>query len=235
MNFRPFVVIPVVAAIMVVPATSTLASKLSGVIDTLESATQVIEVMMSNPKTRIPPSVLKNSQGIAVIPKVVKAGFFVGGSHGKGVLVMRDANGGWSNPVFLKLTSGSVGLQFGAQSSDVVLVFRNKTSINTVLRNNFTLGGSVSVSAGPVGGDIVSPNDEQVKTSIYSYALNQGLFAGVSLEGAKVAFDQDRNEDFYDQRNLTVRQILNSPPLQEPPQIPEFKEALNQAIASGQS
>lgn len=176
---HPFLVVPVAMTVMVSSAYPALADKAEA-IEKVQDATKVFKEIMDNPETRVPQTVLRDAQGIAVIPNVVKGGFIVGGSRGRGILMVRTNRGGWSNPSFITLTSGSVGLQAGGQSSDVILVFRDKKSIETVLTDDFTLGGNVSVAAGPIGGDVVSVNDAQSNSNIYSYARNEGLFAGVS-------------------------------------------------------
>lgn len=225
-SLHPFLVIPTAISVVVTSSYPALADKAEA-IEKVQSATEVFQEIMDNPDTRIPSDVLRNAQGIAVIPNTVKAGFIVGGSRGRGILVARTSQGGWSNPSFITLTSGSVGLQAGGQSSDVILVFRDKKSIDTVLTNDFTLGGNVSVAAGPVGGDVVSVNDSQRKSNIYSYARNQGLFAGVSLEGAKVAVDRDRNAEFYERSKITAQQIFTSK-LPTQSAVTEFKQLLEQ-------
>lgn len=207
-------------------------------IETIKESAKVYETVMSGRRTRIPSQVLSQAQGIAIIPNVIKAGFIVGGSRGKGLLVLRDRNGSWSNPVFLSLTSGSIGLQAGGQSSDIILVFRNQASIEAVLTNGFTVGGSVSVAAGPIGGDPVSPTDTQTEaeTDIYAYAMNKGLFAGLTIEGAKVDVDRSRNQDFYGQRYITVQQIVSDAGVAVPPEVSKLHNALKQgAVAAAEA
>lgn len=188
--------------------------------------------MMENPKTEIPASVLKSSQAIAIIPNIVKAGFIVAGSRGKGVLLQRQANNGWSNPVFLTLTSGSVGLQAGGQNLSLILVFRNRHSVDTLLSEDFTIGGNVSAVAGPVGREVVSTNDGQSSTDIYTYSAGEGLFAGVSVEGAKIGVDRTRNREYYGETALTVQQIFSNPQLRVGPEVIQLQRSLQKAIAS---
>jgi SH3 domain-containing YSC84-like protein 1 len=229
MNLRPILAVPILISVTVASAYPALATRV-GAIDTVQSSTKLFTTIMSSSKLKIPEDVLQKAQGMAIIPNLARGGFIVGGSRGKGILVLRNADGSWSNPVFLTLTSGSIGLQAGGESSDVVLVFRNKGSIDTVLTNEFTLGGSVSVAAGPVGGDVVSPTDDQIDTDIYSYALNKGLFAGISLEGAKIGTDRGRNEDYYGQRHITVQQILTNPKLPSAPETAELHRVLTKFV-----
>jgi SH3 domain-containing YSC84-like protein 1 len=193
----------------------------------IELAAGVLEKFVTDPRERIPANLLRSAQGIAIIPNIVQAGFIVGGRRGVGIVMVRDAQGNWTNPAFVTLTGGSLGLQFGAQSSDVVLIFRNRGAVTELLRDNFSLGGNVSVSAGPIGGDIVNPTDPN--TQIYAYARNEGLFAGVALEGAKVAFDAKTSQRYYGQPSLTARRIFNGGPLQTGPEVTDLRDVLVQA------
>lgn len=224
-----FLVIPTAVTVMIASSWPALADKAEA-IEKVQDATKVFKEIMDNSKTRIPQTVLRDAQGIAVIPNVIKGGFVVGGSRGRGILVVRTNRGSWSNPSFITLTSGSIGLQVGGQSSDVILVIRDKKSVETLLTKDFSFGGNVSVAAGPVGGDVVSVNDTQRNSNIYSYAHNQGLFAGASLEGAKVAVDRDRNAEFYE-RKTTAQQIFTSN-LPTSNVVTEFKRVLDQSISA---
>lgn len=117
----------------------------------VDAAIDVLEMTSRLPEEGIPPALLRNAQGLAVIPNVIKAGFIVGGSYGKGVLLVRDDQGRWSPPLFIRLAAGSFGWQIGAQSTDVVLVFKTPRSIEGIVRGTFTLGADAAVAAGPVG------------------------------------------------------------------------------------
>ncbi len=194
----------------------------------VENATFVLGQFSFGNQQRIPPRIIQRAQGIAIIPNVVQAGFLFGGRRGAGILVVRDDNNDWSKPAFITLTGGSFGLQIGAQSSDVVLAFMDKAVVMRSLAQSFRLGGNVSVAAGPVGGDIVSPTDPSPQ--VYSYARNAGLFAGVALEGATISFDRNANARFYGQRNLTPTQIFeNAVPLPSPPVLNGLYNALERA------
>jgi lipid-binding SYLF domain-containing protein len=165
--------------------------------DRIEAATEILEKTLTLPEQEIPPALLRGAQGIAVIPGVIKAGFVIGGSYGRGLLSVRDSNGRWGQPVFLKLFAGSLGWQIGAQSTDVVLVFKTRRSVEGLINGTFTLGADAAVAAGPVGRRGEAATDVDLKAEILSYSRSRGLFAGVSLEGAKLDVDKDANTEFY--------------------------------------
>lgn len=163
----------------------------------IEAATEVLQQMDRMPETAIPPSLLNRAYAVAVIPNVVKGAFFIGGSHGEGLLVVRRPDGTWSNPAFIRLSQGSFGWQFGGQASDIVLVFKSRKGVDDIASGRLTLGGSASVAAGPVGRTTAAGTDGSFRSEIYSYSRSRGFFAGVSLEGGVLQMDERSNQRFY--------------------------------------
>lgn len=175
--------------------------------DKVADASAVVEKITAIPEQSIPPALLNNAHGLAVIPGVIKAGFVVGGSYGKGVLTVRDKDGRWSAPLFVTLKAGSLGWQIGAQSTDLVLVFKTARSVEGIVKGTFTLGADAAVAAGPVGRRGEAATDAQLKAEIVSYSRSRGLFAGVSLEGSSVSIDNVSNKNFYG-KDASPKEIL---------------------------
>ena len=113
----------------------------------LLTSTQVLSELMNMPEQNIPTWLMERAYAVAVIPTVIKVGLGIGGRRGKGVLVVRKDTGAWSNPIFINLTGGSFGFQVGVQSTDVVLVFTSKQSIEGIVGGKVTLGADASVAA----------------------------------------------------------------------------------------
>ena len=167
----------------------------------VDEAAIVLEEIADAPDRMIPRAILDRSVGVAIFPSTVKAGFFLGGQRGRGVIVARDeATGEWSMPAFLTLTGGSIGLQVGAQSVDVVLLIQNRRGLTRLLANEFKLGGDVSAVVGPVGRSLEASTDLQMTAEILSYSRTRGVFAGATLGGATVRADRDANERVYGER-----------------------------------
>jgi lipid-binding SYLF domain-containing protein len=166
----------------------------------VDTAAAVFQEIMAVPDQSIPSSLLARSHAVAIIPNTVKAGFLVGGTFGRGVLLVRR-DGGWSNPVFLTLGGGSFGFQAGAQATDLILVFRNPRSLNSFLagRGKVTIGADMSAAAGPVGRTLSAATDASLSSEILTYSRSRGLFAGVSLQGAAITMDWQANVAFYGQ------------------------------------
>jgi lipid-binding SYLF domain-containing protein len=194
------------------------------------NAGRVLAEIMQAPDKRVPGDLLASAEAIAVIPDVVKAGLVVGGRHGKGLLSVRSPDGTWSNPTFISLTGGSIGFQAGVQSTDVVLVFRTRRGVDSVVNGKFTLGADASVAAGPVGRTANASTDAQLRAEIYSYSRARGLFAGVSLDGAVLAIDHDTNQLAYG-RAVTPRRILEGGAAPQTDELVAFRDALEETTA----
>ncbi|HEY6874584.1 MAG TPA: lipid-binding SYLF domain-containing protein [Geobacteraceae bacterium] len=174
----------------------------------IDAAADVFKEIMAIPEKGIPPALLRNAAAIAVIPGVIKLGFVVGGRHGKGVLLVRKEDGEWSNPSFVTFTGGGIGWQIGAQSSDVILVFKGKRSIEGLRKGKFTIGIDAAAAAGPVGRNAEAATDIQLKAEIYSYARSRGVFAGVSLEGAALRIDGAANAALYGRKDIRADEVF---------------------------
>jgi lipid-binding SYLF domain-containing protein len=148
-------------------------------------------------KESIPHELIESYQGIVIIPKMINAGFAVGGKRGKGVAMVKLDNGKWSDPVFITLTGGSFGLQIGVQSVDLVLVFRHKGVLTKVKNGDFTIGGDISAAAGPVGRSSTASTDYKLEAEVYSYSRSRGLFAGISINGSNLGIDKSANKAYY--------------------------------------
>jgi len=192
-----------------------------------DDAVRVLREVMDAPDRRIPQDLLRTAEAVAVIPDVVKAGFVIGGRHGRGLLSVRSPDGTWSNPAFIQLTGGSIGFQAGVQSSDVVLVFRSRRGVDNVVNGKFTLGADAAVAAGPVGRTAAMATDAELKAEIFSYSRSRGLFAGVALDGAVLQMDRRANRQAYG-RDVTPRRILEggARPLEE--RLIDFRDALEE-------
>ncbi|HEY2841321.1 MAG TPA: YSC84-related protein [Pirellulales bacterium] len=165
---------------------------------TMMSATAVLQSFTNFKAQSIPQSMLADAQAIAIIPNVVKGGFVIAGRFGRGVVMVKNPDGVWRAPIFVTFTGGSVGWQAGLQSTDIVLVFKNRKGIETMLSGReFTLGADASVAAGPVGRQTSAGTDVKLNAEVYSYSAARGLFLGVALDGSVLKVDNRADAVFY--------------------------------------
>lgn len=175
----------------------------------LVDATDVVDQLLRIPEQTVPPALLARAYAVAVIPNVVKVGFLLGARRGKGILVVRQPDNSWSNPAFITLTGGSIGWQAGAQSTDVILVFKTRKGVEDIENGKLTLGADASIAAGPVGRSTSAATDLEFQAEVYSYSRSRGLFAGVALDGSGISMDHGSNAAFYGSPSITPAQIFS--------------------------
>jgi lipid-binding SYLF domain-containing protein len=190
----------------------------------LQAASNVLNNFVGM-KEKIPQKLLEITQGIIVIPKLINAGFVVGGKRGRGVAVIKREDGTWSDPVFITLTGGSIGFQVGVQSIDLVLVFKNRETLEKIGKGSFTLGGDASVTAGPVGRNSSASTDYKLEAEVYSYSRSKGLFAGISLSGSALDVDSKANANFYG-KEIDASTIFSDSTLEAPKAAENLKTTL---------
>jgi SH3 domain-containing YSC84-like protein 1 len=163
----------------------------------IDDARKTLQEMVRHPDYEPLVADLRTAGGVLIFPRVVRGGFFVGGSGGLGVFMAWDpVRGDYSPVAFYSLGSVSLGLQFGGEVAEVVIVARTQNAVDSMFANVFRLGGDASVAAGPVG----AGRSATITADFISYARSQGAFLGMSLEGSRLRIRDDFNEAFYGQK-----------------------------------
>ena len=142
---------------------------------------------------------MKDAKGVLIFPQVLKAGFFLGGSGGSGVLLVRDtATGSWSEPAFYTMGSVTFGLQIGGEAAEVVMLAMNQKALDSLLTSSVKLGGDASVAIGPVGGGAKGAVTVPAVTADFiSFTKAKGLYAGLNLDGSVLAVRDSLNSSYY--------------------------------------
>jgi SH3 domain-containing YSC84-like protein 1 len=177
-------------------------------------------------KESIPADLLKITQGIIIVPRLINGGFVIAAKRGKGIAMVKLPNGKWSNPVFVTITGGSVGLQAGVQSVDLVLIFKSRETLEKIGNGSFTLGGDISATAGPVGRNSTASTDYKLEAEVYSYSRSKGLFAGISLSGAAIDIDSKGNQAFYN-NDKDAKALFSNSTENTSASVTQMKSALN--------
>jgi lipid-binding SYLF domain-containing protein len=175
----------------------------------LLTASQVLKDFRGSRDEAIPDRLLERAYGIAVIPDMTKLAWFFGGRRGHGVLIVRDRNGRFTSPMFITMTGGSFGLQFGVQATDVVLVFTTPKGVEGINGGKVTLGADVSVAAGPIGRQASAATDAGFKAEVYSYSRSRGAFIGLALDGSAITIDDSANAAFYHKPGVASADIMS--------------------------
>ena len=178
----------------------------------VDQARITFESFMADPNMAFLKNHLREARGLLIVPSMLKAGFFVGGSGGSGVLIVNSAKTGeWSQPAFYTLGSVSFGLQFGGEAAEIIMMVRTQKAVDRMLTSSFKLGGDTSIAVGPVGGGAKST----VMADIFSFSRAKGAFAGVSLDGAVVSTRDNWNNAYYGKTvtpvDILVKRTVDNP------------------------
>jgi len=177
---------------------------------TLHKSVIAMDHIMDDPDNSIPPSLIDQSEGIVIFPDAFKIAFgVVGGQGARGIALVRQYDGSWGNPFFVSLGEGSLGLQLGAQKTDIVLLFKDRNAIMDLGETEITLGGDVGVAAGPVSKGASATTDIKFDSEIYSYCTSKGLFAGVSFKGGVLTYNESVNESLYGVEDINMDYIFH--------------------------
>jgi lipid-binding SYLF domain-containing protein len=167
----------------------------------------VLQAIMATPDKGIPEEVLNDAKCILVVPDLIKGGFIVGGKHGRGVATCRTPNG-WSAPAFVSVGGGSFGLQAGVQGVDLIMLVMNDQGLQQLLSGKFEVSGEGSAAAGPVGRHVSAATDWKMDAKVLTYSRAQGVFAGLTIEGAVIQQDKDSTRAIYG-KQIPFRSILS--------------------------
>lgn len=174
----------------------------------LDEAAAVFSEVMAAPDKGIPQELLENAHCIVIVPELKTGAFIIGGKYGKGYMSCRNKRGpGWSAPGTVRIEGGSVGFQIGGSTTDLIMLVMNARGADKLLESKFTLGAEGSVAGGPVGRTATAQTDAQMHADILSWSRSQGLFAGISLQGATLRQDLDDNATLYGKK-LENRDIV---------------------------
>lgn len=125
-------------------------------------------------------------------------------------MVARLSDGSWSAPSAVATAGGGFGGQIGFELTDFVFILNDYAAVRAFSQAaSVTLGGNVSIAAGPVGRNAEAAGAASLKgvAGVFAYSKTKGLFAGVSLEGSVLIERRDANEKMYGGR-ITARQLL---------------------------
>ena len=173
--------------------------------DDINQAVSVLERFQEIPESAIPEVIMREARGLAILT-LTKAGFVFSGRGGSGIVVARTDKG-WSGPSAIGAGGMGFGFQAGAQVSELVIVLNTPDAVVAFAKGgNVTLGGAMSLAAGPVGRDL--EGSMAVGAVMYTYSRIQGLYAGVSLEGTVVYTRDEANAEFYG-KPVQAKEILS--------------------------
>lgn len=154
---------------------------------------------------------LKSARAVMIYPEVLKGGFFLGGSGGTGVLLVRGQGSDWSEPAFYTMGAVSFGIQFGGSAAQIVVLVNSQKAVDRLMSSTIKLGGDASVAAGPVGVGQAA----NLTADFVSYARSKGAFIGMSVEGSVLDVRNSLNNAYYGKAvtpaDIVIKRTVSNP------------------------
>lgn len=203
--------VAVVALALLAVATDARAES-TGQERVVERARLTLDAFLDDPNFEEMRVYVQNAYGVLIVPDMLKGSFFFGAEHGIGVLLVRDPQTGtWGQPAFYDLYGGSFGLQFGGQSSDMVITLMNEGVITRLLEDDLQIKfeADAGLAVGRVGASVGAGTTTHFGEDLYVFAKSKGLFGGVALDGTLVVPKHDWNRAYYGQA-VTPEDIVRS-------------------------
>lgn len=164
----------------------------------VDEARVVVDNFIADPDMAWCREYMKNAKGLLIVPDLYKGAWFLGGSGGRGVLLVRDqGTSEWLGPAFYNIGSVSFGLQFGGQKSEVMILVMTQKGLESLYSTSVKLGGDASVAIGPIGVGAQGATAPSLNVDYISFAKPIGAFLGVSLDGAVIDENYDWNKAYY--------------------------------------
>ena len=116
--------------------------------ENINQAVTIIERFQEIPEKSIPPAVMRDAKGLAILT-VTKAGFIVTGKGGSGLVIARVGKG-WSGPSAIGTGEDGFGFLLGLKFLELVIVLNTPEAVNAFAKGgNVTLGAGMSVAVAP--------------------------------------------------------------------------------------
>lgn len=164
----------------------------------VDEARIVVDTFAVDPEMEWFRGYLKKARGVLVVPDLYKGAWFLGGSGGRGVLIVKfQDTGKWVGPAFYTIGSVSFGLQFGGEKSEAIILVMTEKGLDSLQKTSIKLGADASVAVGPVGVGAQGATAPSLKVDYILYARSKGAFIGISLDGAVIDENYEWNKAYY--------------------------------------
>jgi lipid-binding SYLF domain-containing protein len=150
------------------------------------------------------------AKGVAIFTGF-RAGMYLAGAGGSGIVLARLPDGNWSPPSAFTVRSGSIGLVYGVDVYDCVCVLNTQAAVDAYAKPEINLAAVLALGAGPVG--MMSNMKEAKPVSIYT--KSRGLYGGLTLDGTVIKARPDANANFFGANYTTARILRGEVPAQD--------------------
>ena len=202
-----------VALLLTALGTGTASAETTGQQRVVERARLALDSFLDDPNFADMRVYVQNAYAVLIVPEMLKAGFFFGGEHGVGVLLVRNPQTGtWGHPAFYDLFGGSFGLQFGGQSSDVVFTIMNEGAVGQLVESKVKMKfeADAGLAVGRVGASVGAGTTTHFGEDLYVFAKSKGLYGGVALDSTVIVPKHDWNQAYYG-REVDPATVVRAP------------------------
>ncbi len=189
------------------------------------TSVKILKEVFNKPNTGITKELLENAKAIAIFPNTMKSAFFVGAKSGKGVMSVKLSNGQWSEPIFMELHGLSFGMQFGFESTDIIMIFKTDRSLDDLSLGKTTLGLDAGAAIFARGVGRAVKIDENIAADIQSFGKRSGAFVGISAGGASLHVSDNDDFDYYG-GIVYVDDIIHQDKVKSTSESEKFKKVL---------
>jgi lipid-binding SYLF domain-containing protein len=175
----------------------------------VDQSTATVELFKARQKdsTQLFNAALRDARGILIFPEIFELAVGVGGQGGSGVMLSRQASGEWGYPAFYRLSGGSLGVQLGAQSTEVIFLLMTDNAVRKVIESPSQFSIGAQATFGEIGGGGSSATNIK-GADIIGFTKGSGVFLGAALGSAYVSSLQALNQSFYRNAAATPNAIL---------------------------
>lgn len=150
----------------------------------------------------------KRARAMLIVPEAVRAAFLLGLESGGGVLVVRGAeHRAWRGPAFYALDGASIGLQMGADASEIICLVMTDRGLQSFYKSSLKIGADASIAAGSDGSRIGADVSPRLSSDLIVFARSKGAFMGLSLQDVVVRVADSANAAYYG-RSLRPAEIF---------------------------
>ena len=164
----------------------------------VDAADTTLSNFLRDPEMKWLQENIGRAKAVLISPQIVKAGFIIGGSGGRGVLVAKEPSGKWIGPAFYTLVTASIGFQAGIAASETVTLVMTDKGMNSLLASTFKFGADASFAAGPMGAGAQS----DIVADLITFSRSEGVYGGLNLDGTVVSTNDDWNAAYYGKKVL---------------------------------
>ena len=158
----------------------------------VDESAKVYRLIVKGEQGQVPKEIVDNARCIAILPNVFTGALIVGGTGGNGLVSCKADRSGWSQPAAISLRQGSIGLQAGAKSADLVMFMLSEEAESALKSGKLSLGADISAVAGRYDASV-----DTTKAGVVVYSHAEGAFAGASVTGSQIAIDKKALQDYY--------------------------------------